>query len=95
MFAVFDSRQGALFIARDRIGLKPMFYAHLKPGSTDEALLFASEVKSFLADAAFERRVDILALNHYLTYQYVPHPNCILGLEDLGPLQVGLGLGCR
>lgn len=74
VFAVFDSRQGALFIARDRIGLKPMFYAHLKPGSPDEALLFASEVKSFLADAAFERRVDILALNHYLTYQYVPHP---------------------
>ena len=74
VFAVFDSRQGALFIARDRIGLKPLFYAHLKPGSTDEALLFASEVKSFLADAAFERRIDILALNHYLTYQYVPHP---------------------
>ncbi len=74
VFAVHDSRQRALFIARDRIGLKPMFYAHLKPGSPDEALLFASEVKSFLADVAFERRVDIVALNHYLTHQYVPHP---------------------
>ncbi len=73
-FAVHDSRRGALFIVRDRIGLKPMFYAHLKPGSPDEALLFASEVKSFLADADFERRIDMLALNHYLTYQYVPHP---------------------
>ncbi len=74
VFSVFDFRQHALFIARDRIGLKPMFYALLKPGSPDEALAFASEVKSFLADAAFEHRIDILALNHYLTYQYVPHP---------------------
>jgi asparagine synthase (glutamine-hydrolysing) len=74
VFALHDSRRGALFIARDRIGLKPMSYARLKPGSPDEALLFASEVKSLLADPAFERRVSILALNHYLTYQYVPHP---------------------
>jgi len=74
VFAVHDSRQHALFIARDRIGLKPMFYAHLKPGSPDEALLFASEVKSFLADPAFDRTVSMMALNHYLTYQYVPHP---------------------
>ena len=73
-FAVHDSRKGALFIARDRIGLKPLFYAHLKPGSPDEVLLFASEVKSFLADPAFERPVNIMALNHYLTFQYVPHP---------------------
>jgi asparagine synthase (glutamine-hydrolysing) len=74
VFAVHDSSQRALFIARDRIGLKPMFYAHLKPGTEDEALLFASEVKSFLADPSFERRINIIALNHYLTYQYVPHP---------------------
>ncbi|MBP1779566.1 MAG: asparagine synthase (glutamine-hydrolyzing) [candidate division NC10 bacterium] len=86
VFAVQDSRQGALFIARDRIGLKPMFYAHLKPGSPEEALLFASEVKSFLADPAFERRVSILALNHYLTYQYVPHPLSIFsGAAKLPP----------
>jgi asparagine synthase (glutamine-hydrolysing) len=86
VFAVHDSRQGALFIARDRIGLKPMFYAHLKPGSPDEAILFASEVKSFLADPAFERRVDIMALNHYLTHQYVPHPLSIFsGAAKLPP----------
>ena len=86
VFAVQDSRQGALFIARDRIGLKPMFYAHLNPGSPDEALLFASEVKSFLADPAFERRISIMALNHYLTCQYVPHPLSIFsGAAKLPP----------
>lgn len=74
VFAIRDFRQGALFIARDRIGLKPMFYALLQPGSPDEALLFASEVKSFLADPEFERSVNLMALNHYLTFQYVPHP---------------------
>jgi asparagine synthase (glutamine-hydrolysing) len=74
VFAVHDSRQRALFITPDRIGLKPMFYAHLKPGAPDEALLFASEVKSFLADPSFEHRVSIMALNHYLTFQYVLHP---------------------
>ena len=86
VFAVHDARRNALFIARDRIGLKPMFYAHVKPGWPDEALLFASEVKSFLADPAFHGSVSILALNHYLTYQYVPHPLSIFsGAAKLPP----------
>ncbi len=86
VFAVHDYRQCALLLARDRIGLKPMFYAHLKPGAPDEALLFASEVKSFLADPAFGRSVSVMALNHYLTYQYVPHPLSIFsGAEKLAP----------
>lgn len=74
VFAIHDSRQKVLLIARDRIGLKPMFYAHLKPGAPDEALLFASEIKSFLADPEFERQINMMAVNHYLTYQYIPHP---------------------
>jgi asparagine synthase (glutamine-hydrolysing) len=85
-FAVHDSKRGALSIVRDRIGLKPMFYAHLKPGAPDEAFLFASEVKSFLADPVFERRVNMMALNHYLTFQYVPHPLSIFeGAAKLPP----------
>ena len=74
VFAMHDSLKNSLFIARDRIGLKPMFYAHVRPGAPDEALLFASEVKSLLADPSYERSVSIMALSHYLTYQYVPHP---------------------
>jgi asparagine synthase (glutamine-hydrolysing) len=86
VFAVHDSRQCELSIVRDRIGLKPMFYTHLRPGSPDEALLFASEVKSFLADPDFDHRVSIMALNHYLTYQYVPHPLSIFsGAAKLPP----------
>ncbi|MCX7019514.1 MAG: asparagine synthase (glutamine-hydrolyzing) [Candidatus Sumerlaeota bacterium] len=86
VFAVCDARLGALHLVRDRIGMKPLFYAHLRPGAPDEALLFASEVKSFLADPAFVKRVDIMALNHYLAFQYVPHPRSIFeGARKLPP----------
>lgn len=73
-FAVWDARQRTLFLARDRVGKKPLYYAHLRPGAPDEALAFASELKSLLADPSFERDVDPQALNHYLSYQYVPQP---------------------
>lgn len=74
VFAVYDAKQHTVHICRDRIGKKPLFYAHIGKGRPDEALLFASEVKSMLADPDFERKIDPIALNHYLTYQYVPHP---------------------
>lgn len=73
-FAIYDTCENTLFAARDRVGKKPLYYAHLKPGTADEALIFASELKSLLADPDFERRVDFAAVSHYLTYEYVPHP---------------------
>lgn len=73
-FAVWDARRRTLFLARDRAGKKPLYWAHLRPGTPDECLLFASELKSILADPLFERSLDLEALSHYLTYQYVPHP---------------------
>lgn len=85
-FAIHDSNTQTLFLARDRVGKKPLYYAHLRPGTADEALIFASELKSLLADPDFERRVDIEALNHYLTYQYVPQPWSIFeGARKLSP----------
>jgi asparagine synthase (glutamine-hydrolysing) len=85
-FAIFDANAASLYLARDRAGKKPLYYAHVKPGAPDEALLFASEMKSLLADPVIERRVDIAALNHYLTYQYVPHPWSIFeGIRKLPP----------
>ena len=82
-FAVFDARgPGRLLIARDRFGQKPLFYRH--DPITGE-LLFASELKSLMA-AGIERAVDIRSLALYLTYQYVPHPDCILeGARKLPP----------
>jgi asparagine synthase (glutamine-hydrolysing) len=85
-FAVFDAKTGALYAARDRIGKKPLHYAHVRVGAPDEALLFASELKSLLAEPTLDRTVDMEAVNHYLTYQYVPHPWTIYrGARKLPP----------
>ena len=76
-FAVWDARARRLFMARDRVGKKPLFYARLRPGAPDEAIAFASELKALLADPDFDRTLDDEALHQYLTYQYVPQPRTI------------------
>jgi asparagine synthase (glutamine-hydrolysing) len=68
-FALWDSRQRHLLLARDRFGQKPLFYAE-----TADGLTFASEIKSILQDPAISCDVDEVALHHYLTYGYVPAP---------------------
>ncbi|MCX7626598.1 MAG: asparagine synthase (glutamine-hydrolyzing) [Candidatus Sumerlaeaceae bacterium] len=73
-FAIFDTKTQTLFLARDRAGKKPLYYAIVEPGTPREALIFASELKCLLAEPTFSREVDLVALGHYLTYQYVPHP---------------------
>ncbi len=80
-FAVWDSRQRQLFLARDRMGQKPLSYRH-EPGR----LLFASELKSLLEVPGLPRDVDPQAVDEYLTYQYVPHPRTIFaGFRKLPP----------
>jgi asparagine synthase (glutamine-hydrolysing) len=87
-FAIWDGRQRRLFVARDRLGKKPLFYAHLKRGTPDESLVFGSELKALLADPDVAREVDLQALSHYLTYEYVPEPLSILkGVEKLNPAE--------
>lgn len=63
-FAIWDKTRQALFLARDRYGIKPLYY-HFS-GAT---LLFASEHKAFLAHPGFERRLDAPALLEYFTFQ--------------------------
>jgi len=85
-FAIWDRRTRTLLLARDRVGKKPLYFAHFKRGGADESLVFASELKAILADPAARRDVDLPALSHYLTYQYVPHPWSIYqGIEKLPP----------
>lgn len=80
-FALWDDRRKRLLLARDRVGKKPLFYR-----ITSEGIWFGSEVKSILVDPAFERRVDPVAMHHYLTYQYVPAPLSIFeGVQKLAP----------
>jgi len=68
-FAIWDERRKRLFIARDRLGKKPLYY-----GEHDGALLFGSELKCLLQYPGFPREADLSAIHHYLTLQYVPDP---------------------
>jgi asparagine synthase (glutamine-hydrolysing) len=66
-FAIWDSRQKALFLARDRVGIKPLYY-HL----SQNALLFGSEIKAILADPEVKPEVDPNMIDRLLTFDYIP-----------------------
>ena len=68
-FAIWDQHEGTLFIARDRLGIKPLFYAEY-----GGRFYFASEMKAILAESAFPRQIDERALAAYFTYSYIPAP---------------------
>src|SRR5919199_476205 len=68
-FALWDGRRERLLLARDRMGKKPLYWHH-----SAEGLLWGSEAKALLLAPWVERRVNPLALHHYLTLQYTPDP---------------------
>jgi len=69
-FAVWDTAERTLYCARDRLGVKPLVYAQ-----TDSGLVFASEIQGLFALApGLSRRPDFQAIDHYLTFQYIPAP---------------------
>ena len=72
-FALWDRRQGVFFMARDRLGVKPMYYAVLPDGR----LLFGSELKSLMASGSLPRDIDPLAVEDYFALGYVPEPRTI------------------
>jgi asparagine synthase (glutamine-hydrolysing) len=72
-FALWDRNQRCLFLARDRLGVKPLFYALLADGT----LLFGSELKALAAHPAFPRRIDPRAVEQYFALGYVADPLCI------------------
>jgi asparagine synthase (glutamine-hydrolysing) len=83
MFAIalYDDEKKLLFLARDRAGEKPLFYA-----ATADQIRFASELKGLMADPAFPRQIDPTALDCYLMFGYVPGERCILkGVNKLPP----------
>ena len=71
-FAVWDNQNRVLLLARDRLGVKPLYYALLPDG-----IVFGSEIKSLLEDAAVSREWSPEALDAYLTLGYVPAPGTI------------------
>lgn len=68
-FALWDSRVQHLWLARDRLGVKPLFYAQLQ-----HCLLFGSEIKAILGGPEVERSIDYEALSYYLSLNYTPAP---------------------
>jgi asparagine synthase (glutamine-hydrolysing) len=72
-FALWDEGREILFLARDRLGVKPLFYALLPDGQ----LLFGSELKSLLAHGALDRSIDQCAVEEYFALGYVPEPRTI------------------
>lgn len=79
-FALYDLRQRTLFLARDRLGVKPLHMATLADGS----VIFGSELKQILAHPSLRREIDPLAVEDYLTWGFVPDTRSILkGVEKL------------
>ena len=70
--AVWDERSEILFLARDRLGIKPLYYAVLP-----DQLVFASELKALVQHPDVSRELDPVALSEYLAYEYVPAPRAI------------------
>src|ERR1700749_2625286 len=69
-FALWDARHEALFLARDRLGEKPLYYAALPDGR----LLFASELKSLALSPDIDRRLDPQATQKIFSFGYIPGP---------------------
>jgi asparagine synthase (glutamine-hydrolysing) len=81
-FAVWDNRARRLLLARDRVGIKPLYYS-----VTSARLIFASEIKAILSDKTVRREVDSEGMERFLTFMYVPG-ECTL-LRDIRKLLPG------
>jgi asparagine synthase (glutamine-hydrolysing) len=79
--AIWDRRRDTLLVARDRAGIKPVYYAE-RAGR----LYFGSEIKSLLVAGGADRNIDLGALDHYLTFLYTPRDASIFrGVRKLPP----------
>lgn len=89
-FAIHDAARGRLLLARDRFGVKPLYWCRTGEGG----LAFGSEVKALLAAPGVRPELDVDALGQFLAWEYVPAPRTLMeGVEKLRPghrLQVDL-----
>ena len=86
-FALWDTRQGRLFCARDRMGKKPFCYT-----VTPQSFVFGSEIKAITADPDVSVTPDYHAIDQYLTYQFVPSP--LTAFDGIKRLRPGEYLTC-
>lgn len=80
-FAIFDSNKEELFLARDRLGIKPLYYTFLY-----DSILFASEIKALIQHEEVKKQIDLRALNDFITLRYIPAPRTIFrSIKKLPP----------
>ena len=80
-FAIWDENNRTLFLARDRVGIKPLYYC-----LTDQFLVFASEIKAILVDPEVNREVAPEIIDRFLTFLYLPGEETMLrGINKLAP----------
>lgn len=78
-FAIWDSPKRKLFLARDRFGKKPLYYAVF-----DNQFIFGSELKALLEHPSVRKEIDLSSLSRYLSYDYIPSPQSIFkGIRKL------------
>lgn len=71
-FAIWDEKMERLFLARDRLGQKPLYYSF-----REGRLVFASELNALLQDNSIGRDIDLASIDDFLNYQYIPAPHTI------------------
>ena len=85
-FAIWDKHERSLSLVRDRLGIKPLYWS-----TSNERLVFGSELKGLLASGFVERRLDPEAVSAFLTLSYVPTPYSIFdGVHKLGPGEIAV-----
>jgi len=88
-FALWDNTERALFLARDRVGIKPLYYAQCQKPDREGglgSLVFASEVKSILASGLVKAELDNESLHQFLTFLWAPDPNTLFrGIKTVPP----------
>ena len=80
--ALWDGRKKKLLLARDRLGIKPLYYYQ-----DEEKLVFGSEIKAILQCPGIRKEIDLTALDNYLTFEYIPSPRSIF--KDIRKLEPG------
>lgn len=79
--AIWDREKEQLVLSRDRMGQKPLFY-----GAFDGTLVFGSELKAVMSHPSVSKEIDLVSLNQYLTFEYVPTPRSMIkGVSKLEP----------
>jgi asparagine synthase (glutamine-hydrolysing) len=80
-FAIWDVRKKKLLLARDRVGIKPLYYS-----LNGNSLIFASEIKALLVDPSVKREIDPQIIDRFLTCLYTPGPETLIrSVRKLGP----------